>query len=63
MTKYEKVIHRFIVSILFSIASWFIINNLIVSVSFWKYLIIEILLLVMLKLNTMLTKKLGLWTL
>jgi len=63
MTKYEKILHRFIISILFSIASWFIINNLIVSVSFWKYLIIEILLLVMLKLNTMLTKKLSLWTL
>lgn len=63
MKTYEKVIHRFIISMLFSIASWFIINNLIVSVSFWKYLIIEILLLVMLKFNTMLTKKLGLWTL
>lgn len=63
MTKYERVIHRFLISMLFSLASWFIINNLIVTVSFWKYIIIEVLLLLMLKLSTVLTKKLGLWTL
>jgi len=63
MTKYERVIHRFLISMLFSLASWFIINNLLVTISFWKYIIIEVLLLLMLKLSTVLTKKLGLWTL
>jgi hypothetical protein len=63
MTKYEKLIHRFIISMFFSLISWLIINNLIVDVYFYKYMIIEILLLVMLKLSTLLTKKLGLWTL
>jgi hypothetical protein len=63
MTKYEKILHRFIISMLFSAASWLIINNLIIEISFWKYFIIEILLVIMLKLSTLLTTKLGLWTL
>ena len=42
MTQKEKVFHNIIIAILFSIVSWLIVDNLIIPISFWKYLIIEL---------------------
>ena len=42
MTQKEKVFHNIIIAIFFSIVNWLIVDNLIIPISFWKYLIIEL---------------------
>jgi hypothetical protein len=50
MTTKEKMLHSFIISCLFSLLSWFIINRFITKVSFWQYFFIEFILIISLKL-------------
>lgn len=42
MTQKEKVFHNITLAIFFSIVNWLIVDNLIIPISFWKYLIIEL---------------------
>jgi len=60
MGKIEKIIHVFIISVVTSIICWLIINQFIIDISIYKYFLIEILLLVMLKGSLFIQHKLGL---
>lgn len=60
MSIYEKTINKLIISLLFTIMNWIIINNFIVEIIYWKYLFIEILLVVSMKLSIFTTRKLKL---
>jgi len=59
MSRFERMIHAFLISFTCSILSWMIINLLIINIEFYKYILIELLLLVMLKLSLYIQKKLG----
>lgn len=43
--RFEKVALQLLSSILLSVTMWTIVNNFIINIGFWKYLIIELLLL------------------
>jgi hypothetical protein len=60
MGKYEKAINKTIIAVLFSILNWLIIDKLIIEIPFYKYFIIEILLIVTMKLCIFTTQKLKL---
>jgi hypothetical protein len=60
MGKYEKAINKTIIAILFSILNWLIIDRFIIEIPFYKYFIIEILLIVTMKLCIFTTQKLKL---
>lgn len=60
MQRLERVVHTFLMGMLFSVVSWLVIKNLIVEMSFIKYFIIEIFIVGMLKLSTYVNQKLGL---
>lgn len=49
MTIIEKTIHHFLLSVLFTLVNWFIVDSFIIKVSFIKYFIIEIILVLSLK--------------
>jgi hypothetical protein len=49
MTIKEKMIHTLILSLMFSIISWLVVDNLIIDISFLKYFLIEIILIISLK--------------
>ena len=49
MTIKEKVIHTLILSLMFSIISWLVVDNLVIDISFLKYFLIEIILIISLK--------------
>lgn len=49
MTIKEKIIHTLILSLMFSIISWLVVDNLIIDISFLKYFLIEIVLIISLK--------------
>jgi hypothetical protein len=49
MTIKEKIIHTLILSLMFSIISWLVVDNLIIDISFLKYFLIEIILIISLK--------------
>lgn len=53
-------IHRFILSLLFSIINWKLIDAFLIELPFWKYFIIEISILVMIKFLTFTYEKAGL---
>jgi hypothetical protein len=57
MGKYEKAINRTILSILFSILNWKLINIFLIDIPFYKYFIIEIFLIVSMKLFIFTTQK------
>lgn len=59
MSDLEKIVHRFLIGFLFSIVTWLIVDLLIVDIKLYKYFIIEILMLVMLKISIEIQKKLG----
>lgn len=44
MKTYAKVIHRIILSILFSILTWLIIKSFIIEITFLRYFILELIL-------------------
>ena len=56
----ERNIHRLVVSILFSLLNWVVVKNLIIELPFWKYFIIELLLLVSMKFYIFTIQKLKL---
>jgi len=56
----EKVVHSLLIGILFSFINWLVINKFISSMSFWKYIFIEIILVISIKLFTFTKLKLGL---
>jgi hypothetical protein len=60
MTLREKFVHSFLLSILFSSLTWFVVDKLLVEISIIKYFILEIILLVSLKLFNFTKLKLGL---
>jgi hypothetical protein len=60
MTIIEKTIHHALIAILFSIINWIIIDNFIINISFWKYFIIELLLVSSLKIFKFTIQKLKL---
>jgi len=49
MTIKEKMIHTLVLSLMFSIISWLVVDNLIIDISFLKYFLIEIILIISLK--------------
>lgn len=53
----EKFIHSFLIAVVFSILCWLIITNFVIEISFWKYIIIEIILAVSKKLYTFTIQK------
>lgn len=53
-------IHRFILSLLFSIINWKLIDAFLIELPFWKYFIIEISILIMIKFLTFTYEKAGL---
>jgi hypothetical protein len=57
MSLKEKFIHSFIIAAVFSILCWFIVNTFIIEITFWKYIIIEIILAVSKKLYTFTLQK------
>jgi len=60
MQRFEKIVHTFLLGMLFSVVSWLVIKNLIVEMNFIRYFIIEIFIVGMLKLSTYINQKLGL---
>jgi hypothetical protein len=60
MGKYEKAINKTIIAVLFSVLNWLIIDRFIIEIPFYKYFIIEILLIVTMKLCIFTTQKLKL---
>ena len=50
MKLYEKIIHSFLLSFLFTVLTWIVVNKLILEMSFIRYLIIEFILIISLKL-------------
>ena len=50
MKLYEKLIHSFLLSFLFTVLTWIVVNKLILEMSFIRYLIIEFILIISLKL-------------
>lgn len=60
MSVREKFLHGFIISILLSIVNWFIIDKLIINISFWKYFILELIFVVSMKLYKFTLQKLQL---
>jgi hypothetical protein len=52
-----KVLNKIIIGILFSILSWTIIDKLIVEIPLWKYIIIEILIITIFKIELILASK------
>lgn len=60
MTRLERDVHLFIISVLFSLLNYGIIYFLIVELPLWKYFIIELLLLVSMKFYIFTTRKMKL---
>jgi hypothetical protein len=59
MTIGEKIIHSFLISILFSLSSWFIIKTFIIDLTILEYIFIEIVLIISIKLFKFTKLKLG----
>jgi hypothetical protein len=57
MGKYEKALNKTILSVLFSILNWTLINKFLIEIPFYKYFIIEILLIVSMKIFIFTTQK------
>lgn len=60
MTFNEKVVHRLLISLVFTAINWVLIDWLIVEIPFWRYLIVEVFLVVSLKFYTFTIRKLNL---
>lgn len=52
-----KTLNKTIISTLFSLLSWTIIDKLIITMPLWKYVIIEMLIIVIFKINLVITSK------
>ena len=60
MTITEKTIHHLLLSLVFSLANWFIINKFVIPLTFITYFIIEIILAISLKFFKFTIQKLNL---
>lgn len=60
MSPTEKTVHKLVLSIIYALFNWMIVNWLVVELSFWKYLIIELFLLVSMKFYIFTTRKMNL---
>jgi hypothetical protein len=60
MSRTEKGIHRLIISLLFSLVTWVIIDNLIVEVSAVRYIFIELTVVLCMKFSIFTIQKLRL---
>lgn len=60
MSKTEKAVHRLMISLGFSLLNWIIIDNLLVEISLWKYIFIELLLVFSMKFSIFTIRKLRL---
>jgi hypothetical protein len=49
MNNYEKIIHKALIAILFSVMNWILITTFIIEISFLKYLIVETVLVLWMK--------------
>jgi len=47
---YEKIIHKVLLSALFSILCWIIVTNFIIEISFFRYFLIELILILSIRL-------------
>jgi hypothetical protein len=56
----EKIMHSLILGCLFTFINWILVDRFIINLSFWKYVFIEIILVISLKLYTFVKLKLGL---
>jgi hypothetical protein len=52
-----KTLNKTIISTLFSLLSWTIIDKLIINLPLWKYVIIEMLIIVIFKISLVITSK------
>lgn len=59
MSSVEKVVHKLLISLVFTLVNWVIVDNFIVEVPFWKYLIIEVFLVISMKFYTFTTLKID----
>lgn len=60
MSVTERQIHRALISLVFSVINWILIDLLLVELPFWKYFIIELFLVVSMKFYIFTTRKLNL---
>lgn len=60
MSSVEKVVNRLLISLVFTALNWVVVDFFIVDVSFWRYLIIELFLVISLKFYTFTTRKMNL---
>lgn len=60
MSGTEKIIHRLVLSTIYTLFNWIIVNWLIVDISFWRYLIIEVFLVISMKFYIFTTRKMNL---
>jgi hypothetical protein len=60
MSSVEKVVNKLLISLVFTALNWVVVDFFIVDVSFWRYLIIELFLVISLKFYTFTTRKLNL---
>ena len=60
MGPFEKTLNKTIIAVLFSVLNWLVIDRFIIEIPFYKYFIIEILLIVTMKLCIFTTQKLKL---
>jgi hypothetical protein len=50
MKQYEKVIHKILLSALFSLLCWIIVKNFIIEINFFRYFLIELILILSMRL-------------
>lgn len=60
MSGTEKIIHRLVLSTIYTLFNWIIVNWLIVDISFWRYLFIEVFLVISMKFYIFTTRKMNL---
>jgi hypothetical protein len=60
MSLIERTVHRTVLSIIYAAFNWMIVNWLIIELPFWKYLIIELFLVISMKFYIFTTRKIQL---
>lgn len=60
MSRYEKAIHRFFIGLVFSVVNWILIDQFLVELPLWKYIIIELFLVISMKFYIFTTRKMNL---
>jgi hypothetical protein len=60
MSKVEKAVHRLLISIVFSVVNWILIDWLIIELPLWKYFLIELFLVISMKFYIFTTRKMKL---